>query len=287
MSWRAPEGRGSAGRSDALPPAQAARAASSGGASGLAPEAAADYSPYSNPYGERPPLRTSAGMVARLSGASLPTPGAFTPQSAAASDWAAATPSYGSGLDLLTPNSARLPSDEPRSQPWGTPGPSEGAGSSSKPGGSGGGGGGGGFAFHAGVQQAAAHSYQQQLTPPQPSPGSWLTGAPVGTPSEITPTSFGSRHRAAAAPPSPSQSAGSGGGPAGATPGAATAAAAAMAAAAPAGLGRPPSGQLPGQGGGWMQGSSMSGSQERAGVSPSEVLLRKVRPAGRQGAGGP
>lgn len=37
------------------------------------------YSPFSNPFGERPPLRTSAGYAVRLSASDLPTPGSFTP----------------------------------------------------------------------------------------------------------------------------------------------------------------------------------------------------------------
>ena len=222
-----------------------AGAVASSVASGAAAPAASGYSPMSNPFGERPPFRTSAGVAVRLSDADLPSPAPFTPPSArqqassggrggagsgvgghyqyapfgggAAGDASPATPdsvltpvaSAGASNFLLSPGAA-TPSEFGVGGAPLTPGGS-GAASTTRP---------------APPQPAAAAhpamwqpqqpqqqpQQQQWQTQPaaEPSPSSWLTGAPAASPSEVTPTSFGARARAsgggdgAAALPSPS-----------------------------------------------------------------------------------
>jgi len=155
-----------------------------------------DYSPNSNPWAERPPYRTSAGVAVRFSASDLPTPGAFTPMSGMGGSYTpqsvmqaqhAASPAMSDGASNMldtpvshaaSPGEASMPSMH--ADAWDTPGSVEGAGSSTKP-------------------RVAPSQYQQQPYRPQQqqqqqqqrfaaSPGSWLTGAPAASPSEVTPT---------------------------------------------------------------------------------------------------
>ncbi|GBF97372.1 hypothetical protein Rsub_11019 [Raphidocelis subcapitata] len=272
--------RDAAARSPAptAPDGGAPHAAPGPGASG-----STGYSPASNPFGERPANRTSAGAAVRLSGSELPTPGAFTPTSAVDGGGYLPTPasSYG-GSNLMTPGAGASPGGA-TIPGWSTPG-AEGAGSSTKPH--------GGWQQQQqqqGWQQPQQQQWQQQQQQwsgsqqqaGEPSPGSWLTGAPVATPSDVTPTSFGSRARGAAPIPSPSALLGGGGGgsatrsaAASGAPEPAASAAASAAAPPPApAQARPSDGSAGGEPSGLSLGSA--DSHERFGGSPTD-LLRKA-----------